>query len=528
MNVSCDKCGKRYVIADDKVVGKASVKIRCKQCQNLISVSGTSAAAAAGPAPSSAPAPRASSVGGVVPQRNPWEEESTRAMPPMDTSAQWFAMVGGKQQGPYDVNQLGEQVQGGTVTLRTYLWKSGMGDWKRAADVPEVSPLFAGAPPVSSSPSGLAPPPPPPRPASKSTPAVQRDVAIANEVPAAAVARPTAQNGSGAVVQQQAPLNDLFGDVSGLNDVGSSTGGTSPELDPVGESQQQAFQESPSGNSQQPVADPFAALSQDDGQVAPPPGEATRFFIAQAGVNKRNPPWKIALAVLGFIGGPIALIYILNTFEIVKLPTVTVTNENGEEVQESFFSSSGAAGLKDILTGDSKRKREEAEKARLERERIKLAARNPVKTPGKPEPEPEPEVVKPKVQDPNLAAFYENDDRRQVGPKNRREDTPSNTAVSTSGLSEEAVGKVVADKSKAFQLCIDNALRRTPNLSVGKVTVVLVVGPSGSVKSASIDPKKHEASDWGQCMMATGKRIVFPSSDAETDVQLPFTIGVAL
>ena len=40
MNVTCDKCGKRYVISDDKVAGKASVKIRCKQCQNLISGAG--------------------------------------------------------------------------------------------------------------------------------------------------------------------------------------------------------------------------------------------------------------------------------------------------------------------------------------------------------------------------------------------------------------------------------------------------------------------------------------------------------
>lgn len=520
MNVSCDKCGKRYVIADDKVAGKASVKIRCKQCQNLISVS--VAGAAAGPAPAQAHTARPSSAGGVVPtQRSPWEEESTRAMPPMDTSAQWFAMLGGKQQGPFDVNELHKRVQAGEVTLRTYLWKTGMGDWKRATDVAELSPIFAGVAMVASSNSGIAPPPPP-RPPSKTSSAVarpqQRDVAVANELPSHGLTRPTAQNGAGAVVQQQAPLNDLFGDVSGLSDLPNTSREPSAE--------QQAYQESPSGNSEQPVADPFAALSAGDGQQAPPVGEATRFFIAQAGVNKRNPPWKIALAVLGFIGGPILLIYILNTFEIVKLPTVTVTNENGEEVQESFFSSGGAAGLKDLLTGDAKKKREEAEKARLEKlaKQAKLANKTP--TPTK---EPEPEVVVPKPQDPSLAAFYENDDKRQVGPKNRRgDDTTGGAAVSTSGLSQEAVAKVVADKSKAFQLCIDNALRRTPNLSVGKLTVVLVVGPSGAVKSAAIDPKKHEMTDWGQCMMATGKRIVFPGSDAETDVQLPFQIGVAL
>ncbi len=526
MNVSCDKCGKRYVIADDKVGGKASVKIRCKQCQNLISVSvGAPAPAEAGPAPAQAHTSRPSSASGVVPaQPSPWEDESTRAMPPMDTTAQWFAMLSGKQEGPFDVNALQQRVAAGQVTLRTYLWKTGMGDWKRAADVAELSPLFAGVAMVASSNSGTQPPPPPARPPSRSTAAVakpvQRDVALSNEVPAPAVTRPTAQSGSGAVVQQQqAPLNDLFGDVSGLTDM--THGSREPAID------QQALQESPSGNSEQPVADPFAALSEGDGQQAPPVGEATRFFIAQAGVNKRNPPWKIALFVLAFVVGPILLIYILNTFEIVKLPTVTVTNADGEEVQESFFSSGGAAGLKDLLTGDARKKKEEAEKARLEK--LAMQARLVNKTPV-PTKEPEPEVVVPKVQDPSLAAFYENDDKRQVGPKRRRDDEGGNTsaAVNTSGLSQESVAKVVADKSKAFQLCIDNALRRTPNLSVGKLTVVLVVGPSGAVKSAAIEPKKHEMTDWGQCMMSTGKRIVFPGSDAETDVQLPFQIGVAL
>jgi Cu2+-exporting ATPase len=38
VNVSCTNCGKRYVLSDDKVAGKASVKIRCKQCQSLISI----------------------------------------------------------------------------------------------------------------------------------------------------------------------------------------------------------------------------------------------------------------------------------------------------------------------------------------------------------------------------------------------------------------------------------------------------------------------------------------------------------
>lgn len=508
MNVTCDKCGKRYVISDDKVAGKSSVKIRCKQCQNLISVT----VAASAPA---VVAPLAQG-GGVVPQeRSPWEEESTRAMPPLDTTAQWFAMLGGKQQGPFDLNELQRRVIAGEVTLRTYLWKAGMGDWKRASDVPEVSPVFAGVSvPTASSPS--QPPAPPPRPASKAVAAVQRDVATANELPAHSPTRPTAQNGAGAVAVNQ-PLNDLFGDVSGLHDMPRATADVGATPGPAAES-------APAADAQQPL-DPFAALSQDDGKAAPPPGEATRFFIAQAGVNKRNPPWKIALFVLAFVVGPIALVYVLNTFEIVTLPTVTRTDENGQEVQESFFSAGGAAGLKDMLTGDARKKRDEADRARRDKE-AKARALASKGTTTKPD---EPEVVTPKPQDPNLAAFYAEDDRKTAVPKVRKTgDEGSGAAVNTSGLSPEAVAKVVADKSKAFQTCIDNALRRNPNLAVGNITVVLNVGPSGAVKSAAVEPKKHEITDWGQCMMSTGKRIVFPGSDGETQVELPFKVGVAV
>src|ERR1043165_8758428 len=123
VNVTCDKCNKRYAIADDKVRGK-SVKIRCKQCQNLISVQGPPAGA-----PAAAPPPAAvqitasaAAAGGVSVGNNPWEEERTRAMPAIDLSPTWFAMVKGKQIGPLTVRDLELRVKTGEVSLRTYLW----------------------------------------------------------------------------------------------------------------------------------------------------------------------------------------------------------------------------------------------------------------------------------------------------------------------------------------------------------------------------------------------------------------------
>lgn len=516
MNVTCDKCGKRYVLSDDKVAGKASVKIRCKQCQHLISVAVTGAAG--GGAASASPG------------KSPWEEESTRAMPPPDTSATWFAMLSGKQEGPFDLAALQKKVAAGEVTLRTYLWKAGMADWKRAADVPEVSPIFAGV---------SVPAAAPPRPPSKATAAVQRDVALANELPAPGVSsRPSAQSGAGAVVNRGgAPLNDLFNDLSQpeLPAVGGPTfeepAAPAPAAAPAPQqpAPRRALSEEELAEqyANAPVADPFAAMSEGDGLEAPPPGEATRFFIAQAGVNKRNPPWKIALFVVSFVVAPITLLYVLNTLQVVKLPTVTRTDESGQEVQESFFSAGGAAGLKDLLTGEAKRKKVAAEKLRAEREaKAKALAVKAGKTP---EPADPGTAVTPKPQDPALAAFYAEEELKSRGPKVRKtDDDAAATAVNQGGLTQEAAMKVVADKLKAFQTCIDNALRRNPNLAVGNIVVVLNVGTSGAVKSAAVEPKKHEGTEWAQCMVSTGKRIVFPASDGDTTLELPFKVGVAV
>ncbi len=167
MNFSCDKCQRRYSIADDKVRGK-TVKVRCKNCQNVISVQGPPAEmeestrvvaladverireqeramAAASSAPAArAPAPAAS---------NPWEDEPTRAAPARQAGAPWFVMVKSKQEGPLDEAGLSALVQSGSVNARSFFWQQGMADWKRGGEIPELAGLFE-AP--------AAPPAPPP------------------------------------------------------------------------------------------------------------------------------------------------------------------------------------------------------------------------------------------------------------------------------------------------------------------------------------------------------------------------------
>jgi hypothetical protein len=538
VNVSCNKCGKKYVIADDKVAGKASVKIRCKQCQNLIQVSVGQAAA---PAP--APAAVSVSIGGESLGGEAQAEERTRMMPAPDVTAAWFAMVGGKQIGPMDLKGLSVKVSAGEITLRTYLWKNGMAEWKRASDVPDVSTVFAGVS-VGATATGPTQAAPETRKSGiRNAPSAQMDVALANETPVRESA-PAATSGP-TTAPTTAPsanpfggdggggLNGLFDDISGVNKTGEQQAYKPSE--PAAEQHTDPNQDGQHVANVPPGVDPFSLVDPANPSELPPPGEATRFFIAQAGVNKRNPPWKIALFIFGLIGLPVSALYLLSSLHVVTLE-ITRTTEDGKVVQESFFSEGGITGLKDLLSGDAKRKREEAEKKAKEAEALAakqkadaLARAQAAKN--KPDEKDDNDPFKSiKPQDPNLKNFYEDQGLKgSVVPKVRHnaEEGSGQAVNQAGGLSPEAIGKVVAG-SKAFAACIDQALRRNPNLSVGAITVTLTVGSSGAVKSAGIEPKKHEGSDWAQCMMSAGKRLTFPASDGETEVQLPFKIGVAV
>ena len=621
MNVTCDNCQKRYAIADEKVRGKAVVKIRCKQCQHLITLQGlpaedgapagqpaaqvrTPAAPARAPAPAPAPA-RAPAQAAPAPQAgvglgdDDAENARTRAMPVMDLSQSWFAMIAKQQVGPLSPRQLEGKVREGQITLRTYMWRQGMDGWKRASDVPELSPLLAGVSVGATATGPTTPALAPAEPARKAS--LKRDVAVASQQlpmpeltgrephPATAAAadrdfdvrtdpvqdlaelhapRPAARTEP--AVQRAEPaagaLGALFEDVpqpsrEDLGPVAADEPAPTPDDQGTGEglpgdagedpgAEADAGPASDDGGVDAPASDanqdPFALLGGgSDGQL-PPPGEATKFFIAQAGVNKRNPPWKIALFVLGLVGLPVGTLYLLSTLRIVPLE-VTRTNEQGEQVTESFFSAGGISGLKDLLSGEEKRRRQAAEARRkaADEERRRATAVARVDKPGDPEQRerarPDEELLKnaPRsdLTPEQMAELYRNDPKTGVAgpggtmPRVRQDDgAKPATDSSSGGLAADVAAKKIGESQAAFQGCIEDALRRNPKLSVGKITLNLTVGSSGTVIRTGLDPKVHEGTDWGKCLRDRGKRITFPafSGDEEAELQVPLVVGVSV
>ena len=220
---------------------------------------------------------------------------------------------------------------------------------------------------------------------------------------------------------------------------------------------------------------------------------------------------------MGFIGAPIALVYVLNTFEIVKLPTVTRTTDDGEEVQESFFSAGGMSGLRDLLTGSKAPKTGKGDGKKS------VGSGGLTSTNRRPEAkadDPGGAVEAKSNREGFLKDLYDDDESLgKTAPKAIAQASPQ--VESKEGLSREAASKVVSDHMKAFNGCIEAARKRNPNLAMKSFTVTLTIGPSGTVKSTTIDPKTHESTDWGQCIIRSGRRIVFPPSDGDTVLEVP-------
>jgi predicted Zn finger-like uncharacterized protein len=133
MKVSCQACGAKYTIADDKVRGR-KVKIRCKSCGTPIVVDGQSEAPEAA-APASAPGAKGAAMSWSV----NLSDTDQRTMTTEEVVAGWKT---------------------GEITSDAFVWKDGMGDWIPILESEELKPLLsnasAGAAPAAAAPFGAA------------------------------------------------------------------------------------------------------------------------------------------------------------------------------------------------------------------------------------------------------------------------------------------------------------------------------------------------------------------------------------
>lgn len=119
MKFYCDQCSAKYSIPDEKVRGKV-VKVRCKECDHVITVRGSRRQ-------------KTGTDGGGQ------HVSSGSAQSGPSKAVQWYYSHQGETYGPHPEDELRTQYRSGEVPAASYVWREGFSDWKPAEDVEPFS-----------------------------------------------------------------------------------------------------------------------------------------------------------------------------------------------------------------------------------------------------------------------------------------------------------------------------------------------------------------------------------------------------
>src|SRR5262249_28069120 len=206
--------------------------------------------------------------------------------------------------------------------------------------------------------------------------------------------------------------------------------------------------------------------------------------------------------------------------QVIPLEVPRFDPATGASVKEPVFSARGVRGLKALLLGTSPQPAPAAPRE---------ARAAPPPKPSSPPPAVAPPAAKPHPPaSPERKKLYGDSRKTDVGPTTIPTLSAPAAAVG-GGPNQQALAKVVAQSGPAFQSCIEQQLKRTPNFRGGKVNLVATVGASGTVKQARLDRKEIDISDLGSCLKSRARRLVFPSFEGEdVEVEIPLVLTAAL
>lgn len=179
MKFLCGNCKAKYQIADEKVSGR-TLRMKCRRCDHDILIDGHSMPASNPPpsaatgsvrrgSPSVIPAPnRPGSGAHPMPPRPPGlaapgpRPAPARSLPPSGLSADfrrhvaappevpqrtapydlWHAAINDVPVGPMTRDELGRKIESGAVTPDSLCWREGMDDWRPLGELPELAALL--------------------------------------------------------------------------------------------------------------------------------------------------------------------------------------------------------------------------------------------------------------------------------------------------------------------------------------------------------------------------------------------------
>jgi hypothetical protein len=100
---------------------------------------------------------------------------------------------------------------------------------------------------------------------------------------------------------------------------------------------------------------------------------------------------------------------------------------------------------------------------------------------------------------------------------------PETPRAPTTGLSADQVKRKLDENKGTLQKCVDDAVKYSPNLKVGRIHISTTIAPTGQVTSAKIDKKAVDESSLGTCLKIATRRIAFPPFTGD-----PFMVDIPI
>jgi predicted Zn finger-like uncharacterized protein len=501
MKFLCDRCKTRYSIADERVRGKI-LKIRCKNCSNIVTVrEGMPAPAAESPVAAAErrvlrPTDHAPSVvgSGGAPALQQAFAQAMRpsapppAPPPPQLEAEWYVSVDGDQQGPLTLSAAQQWVRGRRPAEELFCWCEGFDDWLPVDKVSHFRGLRAARGPSKPAPRPGPPPPPAaeeePRPLFAAALAALEAEVGGGDPPAAPALAPRDLPGPAAAAEPaepDEPDDDLaIGEVSRvvrLQDMAAGAARRPSSRTPTAR---------PTSSLAAPIVEAASASLRDE---RPTPGSAGpgEPVLAPVTARSRRPalPILAALAVL-----------VLAATGIVVLLLTT----GGQAAEDAGSFTSTGRDVEGLAIS--------VEDPRYPRGRGgEPVAEAPVEEAAKPKPGGATAARKPAsaAGGPGGAVTSRPD---PGGGKAEAVLGPDGQAVTP--LTPDDVISVASRMASGTQRCYQRALKEDPFLQVRSLGALISIGRDGKVSAVTLD--SLQTSSLGQCLVAAIKRWPFRRS----------------
>lgn len=510
--------------------------------------------------------------------------------PPPPEAVDWFLIIAGKQVGPMSEAEVEERLKRREIDRRSYAWREGMPEWLRLESVenfqalanevgdaswrivtpieatypesgaPEKPNDEAPAPQETEAPIGSTVPEADPEPETENTPAAIETPPI--ETQESFAASQLVDGGDATLAMDRNQLESILASTPSVETSQTPFNAVNiPEEEPANDNRQtsdsfsalSALSGAPTGESMS--RDGFVsslaggaagklvrgstsnAANPDKEYINAPAGEATRVFMATAGVFDRQRKRKRAAIISSIVGTILTSIIMLDLFGIYTIPGFGLLYDYTglEDPNVGRAEQRVEAKLQDKELSPEERKRLELERKRL-REKLLGLNRKPAKPTGvrkatKVERVEESRGIEDKS-DSNLTESQRKMAMSVFGDKRKRKASvklvpPEEIRMPNlpDGLSSEALYEVLQSNSASIGMCIAESSRAKERLK-GRMEVQIEIRPTGSVSDVSIATSAHRGTKMESCTIKRIKTWKFPRfNGTPLTVVMPFVLS---